>query len=342
MNLLSVAAVLAVVAVSVRRVMKALHVVPVMLCSLLGAWVATTFVFPRVHVLVFVVGSLLGGVAVDYGLYLYLQPPLHAGETYADRVRRLLKPLLASALTTVIGFSLLLASDLPLIRHLGVFVSAGIVCALAAALLWFAQVETPYLETRAFIRPRPRRALTPRGRALRAAIGVEAAGGILVGPWRLRWADDIRELEIPAPALQAEAGEVRAQFGDRADHSLYLVRGDTPEAARAALDRFLAWNARTFPGTDAASLGLVLPSPKAWRELPDRLRSLKDFGADLREALARHGFDAEEFAPFLEAWSGLLARAGFPPFGDLARGLATHLRGPLALGMSVEGGACLL
>ena len=46
---------------------------------------------------------------------------------------RLLKPLLASCLTTVAGFSLLLFSELPFIRQLGVFVGAGLVSALVAA-----------------------------------------------------------------------------------------------------------------------------------------------------------------------------------------------------------------
>ena len=145
----------------VRRVYRAAHLVPVVLGSLLGAWVAVTAAWDRVHILVFVVGSLLAGVAVDYGFYLYLQPRDRPGEPYLERASRLIRPLLASALTTVIGFSFLLWSELPLIRQLGVFVSAGLVCALGTALLWFAQLDDSYLETRAFVRrrlsgPRPR------------------------------------------------------------------------------------------------------------------------------------------------------------------------------------------
>ena len=61
---------------------QALQLAPVLLGALLGAWVATTLCLERVHVLVFVVGSLLGGVAIDYGFYLYLQPPRWPGEPY--------------------------------------------------------------------------------------------------------------------------------------------------------------------------------------------------------------------------------------------------------------------
>ena len=337
LNLISLAAVLAVAAVSVRHVFKALHLVPVIFCAILGAWVVTTMVFDRVHVLVFVVGSLLGGVAVDYGFYLYLQPPLRPGEPYREKVGRLLKPLLASALTTVIGFSLLLFSELPLIRQLGVFVSAGLLCALAAALLWFAQVDEPYLETRAFIRFRGRDSASGPGQ-LRWLIlaGVLVA---LVGPWRLHWHDDIRELEIPAPALQAEDAEVRALLGENPAQSIYLTRGGTAAEARTALERFLTWQARAFPGATAASVGMLLPTVEEWAALPERVEGLADFEPQLQAALARHGFSPEEFAPFYTAWHEWRQRPARPAYEDLTRGLVQELRGPLGLLMSAEPGA---
>ena len=338
LNLISLAAVLTVAAVSVRRVFKALHLVPVMLCALLGAWVATTMVFERVHVLVFVVGSLLGGVAVDYGFYLYLQPPRRPGEPYREKVGRLMKPLLASALTTVIGFSLLLFSELPLIRQLGVFVSAGLLCALATALLWFAQVDPPFLETRAFIRFRGLAGATGPGRRLRWLL-VAGALVALVGPWRLRWHDDIRELEIPAPALQAEDAEVRALAGDNPDQTIYLTRGETAAAARTALEQFLAWHAGAFPGSAAASVGALLPTTAEWAALPDRMEATADFEPQLQAALARHGFAPEEFAPFFAAWRAWRQRPARPAYEDLAGGVTRELRGPLGLLMSAEPGA---
>jgi predicted exporter len=338
LNVISLLGVLAVAAVSVRRVFKALHLVPVMLCALLGAWVATTMVFERVHVLVFVVGSLLGGVAVDYGFYLYLQPPRRPGEPYREKVGRLLKPLLASALTTVIGFSLLLFSELPLIRQLGVFVSAGLLCALAAALLWFAQVDEPFLETRAFIRFRGVDSASGRGRRWRWLIvaGVLVA---LVGPWRLHWHDDIRELEIPAPTLHIEDAEVRAFVGENPSQTIYLTRGETAAAARTALERFLAWQGGAFPDSMVASVGTVLPTVEEWTMLPERVEALADFEPQLQAALTRHGFTPEEFAPFFTAWRDWRQRPGRPGFEDLATGLTRELRGALGLLMSAEPGA---
>ena len=159
LNALSLMAVLAVAFTFIRSVHRGLHLIPVVLLSILGAWVCATMVFERLHIFVFVVGSLLTGVAIDYGFYLFMQPPLRPDEDYWEKVRRLAKPLLASCLTTVAGFALLMFSELPFIRQLGVFVGAGLVSALVAAVIYFSTVKNPFLETRSFQRPQenPRR-----------------------------------------------------------------------------------------------------------------------------------------------------------------------------------------
>lgn len=339
LNTLSLLAVLAVAALCVRRVLKALHLAPVLLGALAGAWVITTLCFDRVHVLVFVIGSLLGGVAIDYGFYLYLQPALHPGESYAEKVRRLLRPLLASALTTVLGFSLLFFSELPLIRQLGVFVSAGLLSALATALLWFAQIDSPYMETRAFARHRISPANAPRWRHPARLALVLAALIALAGPFLLSWHDDIRDLEIPAPALHAEARELRALFGETTGRTLYITRGATPSAARDALEQFIEWHRDAFPGTDCLSLGTVLPTTEARQTTAALMPDLVGFPEALEAALGRRGFEPGSFAPFAAAWQAWLARPS-PACDTLARDLAGALRGPTALLLSTQPDAC--
>jgi len=293
-----------------------------------------------VHVLVFVVGSLLGGVAVDYGFYLYLQPPLRPGETYREKVGRLLKPLLASALTTVLGFSMLLFSELPLVRQLGVFVSAGLLCALAGALLWFAQIDEPFLETRAFARARfaGGQAAVRRGALALLLLGALVA---VVGPWRLHWRDDIRELEIPAPELQSNDRALRTLFGDTPDRTVYLTRGDTPAAARAGPGPVSRLACIGIPGHGAASLGLALPTAADWQALPDRNAALDGFEPALRAALGRHSFDPESFAPFFAAWREWRARPRWPDYDAVGRELAGALHGPPSLLMSLTPGRLL-
>ncbi len=326
LNTASLIAVLAVALLFIRQVWKALHLIPVVALSTLGAWLSVTLVYERVHVLVFVVGSLLAGVAIDYAFYLYIQPALRTGETYAEKVRRLLKPLLVSCLTTVLGFAFLLGSPLPLIHQLGVYVAGGLITALAAALLYFAQVNKPYLAAREFTLRLPK--LPPRASRL---ILFFLSTVTVIGLTRLRWHDDIRQLDIASPHLLSNDKAVRALCGETPDRTLYRPQGPTPAAARASLDAFHRWHAENFPGTHAASLGLLLPTEENLNQLPARLAQLRDFPEKFRTALERHGYTAEAFEPFFTAWADLTATPTPPAYDQLLSVLKPHRTGPLSL-----------
>jgi predicted exporter len=333
LNILSLAAVLTVAALLVRRSWRLLNLLPVVLLAMLGAWCAATLAFARLHILVFVVGSLLTGIAIDYGFYIYMQRPTRPGEPYADKLRRLLRPLLSSCFTTVAGFAMLLVSDLPLIRQLGVFVGAGLLSALAAALLYFAQYDGPHLEAHVL------RALRPRGAKWPKLLLFAALAIAIAGPWLLHWRDDIRELEISAPALAQNDSEVRALFGESDDSTVYLTQGSSTADARTALEYFFAWHEKNFPGASTASLGLALPLAGDWSALPARIGELKNFSADLREALHRAGYDPAPFAPFFSAWENFCGQPR-PSYDALAAALSAPLTGPLSLLMHTDGHTC--
>jgi predicted exporter len=330
LNTGSLIAVLGVSCIFVRRIYKLLHLVPVILLSIAGAWTVSTIAFDRLHILVFVIGSLLSGVAIDYGFYIFMQPSLRPDETYGEKLRRLLKPLLASCLTTVIGFSLLLFSELPLIRQIGLFVSAGLLCALGAAMLYFAQLERPLLEGRQFGGLGRRREDSPVRWVVCALFALMIAVALL-GPLRLRWRDDVRQLDLPAKELHANDAALRTLFGESANRSLYLTHGSTLPEARRQLEEFLAYQAREAPGVAAASVGLLLPTEDDWRAVPKRLATLSSFAEDFRAALERRGFTAESFAPFFETWNDVRTRPPVTDYGTLAEELRRTLTGPLAL-----------
>lgn len=336
LNAGSLVAVLLVGVSFVRRPWKILHLAPVIILSLLGAWTISTLVFDRVHVLVLVIGALLSGVAIDYGFYIFMQPPAYPGEPYNAKLRRLIKPLLASCLTTVIGFSLLTTSDLPLLRQVGLFVGVGLLCALGAATLYFAQLKSPFLEARPFSASHPRRSLSPR---LAQLLLVLAAIVLLVGSLRVQWHDDIRELEVPAPRLRENDRAVRTLFGDTPNRTAFITHGSTLAEARDHLDAFIAHRRTVAPDTAAMSLGLLYPTFNDWSALPERLHTLDRFAAAFRTALADHGFNPDSFAPFFREWTRLRS---IPPSNDyesLYRDLAPFLTGPLAQLQGTGGGA---
>ncbi len=328
LNVCSIVAVLGVSCLLVRRIFKLLHLVPIILLSLAGAWTVSTLLFDRLHILVVVIGSLLSGVAIDYGFYLYMQPSLRPDEPYPEKLRRLLKPLLASCLTTVIGFSLLLFSDLPLIRQIGVFVSAGLVCALGAAMLYFAQLERPLLEGRS------PGGLAGGGRGTRwtvRALAVLAGLVAVLGPLRLQWRDDVRELDLPSPELHANDAAVRGLFGESASRSIYLTHGAPLAEARARLEAFHAALNQSAPGVAVASTGGLLPTEEDWRAQPGLMATLVDFAGDLRAALAQRGFSAEAFEPFFSNWERARMRAPEETYPKLAADIEQALAGPFAL-----------
>jgi len=300
LNLISLVAVLAVALTFVRSLHRGLHLVPVVLLSLLGAWAGTTLLFDRLHILVLVVGSLLTGVAIDYGFYLFMQPPARPGEDYPDKVRRLAKPLLASCLTTVAGFALLLFSELPFIRQLGAYVGIGLLCALGAALVYFATVREPYLETRDF---RGGRALPERvRRGLRRLLFVAWAAA-LPGLALLSWKDDIRDLDVPSPDLQRDDARIRDRFGGGGERSVYLTYGDTWAEARTALEGFERWLASGKPdGGAAINLGAIVPTEAERSRAAAFVTAHPDLPERLRAALAEAGFEPDGFEPFFAAY----------------------------------------
>ncbi|HEX2861272.1 MAG TPA: MMPL family transporter, partial [Lacunisphaera sp.] len=327
LNALSLAAVLAVAFAFIRGVHRGLHLIPVVALSVLGAWVAATVVFERLHIMVFVIGSLLAGVAIDYGFYLFMQPPVRPGEDYWEKVRRLAKPLLASCLTTIAGFALLLFSDLPFIRQLGVFVGAGLLSALLAAVVYFSTVRNPFLEARV-VRAGGRR---PSGlKRLFVAVWLLALPGLAM----LEWRDDIRELEIPSRELKEEHARISALFGQQDDRTVYLTWGTNLVEARDSLEKLEEWLDATGAGrVETVGLGAVVPTAAAHAAAARFVREQTEFPSQLQAALAAADFDVAEFAPFREAYArhADAVLGGEATLERAVAGLQAKLTGPVGL-----------
>ncbi len=329
LNALSLIAVLAVAFTFIRGVHRGLHLLPVVALSVLGAWVGTTLIFERLHILVFVVGSLLTGVAIDYGFYLFMQPPARPDEDYWEKVRRLAKPLLASCLTTVAGFALLLFSELPFIRQLGVFVGTGLISALAAAVIYFSTVKDPFLEARRF----------RGGSGLPAGVRRFLRRSLIVlwllalpGLALLTWKDDIRELDIPSPELTREHARITALFGEHSDQIVYLTYGGSLADARLALEKFETWLRQAGGGrTSIIGLGAVVPTVEAHARAVEFTRAHPEFAGQLQTALAAAGFETGAFDSFFAAYAKHAASAQASDLEKSLAALQAQLTGPVGL-----------
>lgn len=302
----------------IRRLHTLLHLLPVVGCATLGAVAITTMAFPRVHVLVFVLGSLLSGVAVDYAFQLLLS--YRENESYRERLRRLAKPLLGGSGTTFAGFLALTFSELPLIRQLGVYVAAGIIVGLGVTVAYFSLF--------------PRLSLAPRNFPLRTSLPVKLRLPILVvlalvavfGLTRVRWHDDLRTLEYPAPELRADDAALRAAFGQGDDSSTLLTRGTSYAEARSR------WQHLADAAPAVTSIASLLPAPDVYAaaNTAESRAQLAAFPSAFRVAADAAGFESDAFDPFHRDFSAWLAA---PPrdYETLMRDIVTALPGPLAL-----------
>ena len=320
LNLYAIAGVLLVSALFIRRLPGLLHLLPCMVLASLGAVTVTTLIFPRIHVLVFVLGSLLSGVAVDYGFYVALSR--RENEAYAARLRRLALPLLGGAFTTVAGFLVLTFSELPLVRQLGVYVASGIVTGLTVTLLYFAlfprlDLAPRHLPLRAHL---PARWRTP----LLVALGLIA----FVGISRIHWLDDLRTLEYPSPHLRSADAALRAAFGETDAGTTLLTRGATYAEARQRWQNLAA----TQPPHTLGSVALLLPTPDDYAQAttPAAREKLSAFAAAYRSQRETAGFEPGAFDSFERDFTAYLA-ATPPNYETLAHDTLSTLPGPLGL-----------
>jgi len=304
-----------------RRIHALLHLLPVVLISTLGAVAVTTLIFPRIHVLVFVLGSLLSGVAVDYAFQLVLAR--RENESYAARLRRLALPLLGGSGTTLAGFLALTISELPLVRQLGVYVSAGIVCGLAATVLYFSLFPNlNFAPRRLDVRPSlPVRLRLP----LLAALTLLAGFGLT----RLHWHDDLRSLEYPSPSLRADDAALRTAFGQSDTGTTLLTRGST---YTETLNRWHALAATVPADAPLASIAALLPAPTDYTAATSAKSrtELRAFLPAFRAAANAAGFEPDAFTAFDQNFTAYLD-APAPDYETLLRDTLAQLPGPLAL-----------
>ncbi len=321
LNLMTFLFVLAIISFFVRQTRLVLLLVALMALALAAALFLALAVFQSVHILTLVIGAILVGVAIDYGLHIFLHEPSPVSQ------KHLLRPLLTGAVSTAGGFAFLLLSKLPLLNQVGAFT----VCGLIAALFFGLLLKRLY--------PDPVRVplLTPRFRPYSLLPSAAALPLILlaaVAVFNVSWHDDIRELDYPHPELHERDRMVRDPFTPPKNNTVdYLVVGPNPAETRVNLGRWLGDD----PG-DAGALGALIPlqsrSEAAW----ELFRSVP-FLSDLRDELEADEYELDAFSPFETDWAAYMEKrpsaAGYNrQVEDLAKSLPT----PLSILLHVEPG----
>jgi predicted exporter/predicted hotdog family 3-hydroxylacyl-ACP dehydratase len=223
LNLLGLLLVLSITAFSVRDFQVIIRIGCVVFTALLTAVVTVVSVFPSVHIIALVIGSILTGVAVDYGFHLILK------EKHGLPKRAIIKAVITGALSSSMGFIVLLLAPLPFLQQVGVFVGSGLLSALLVALLLRPNQGSIMLKhewcTSPFCLPR--------------WTGPVACLLFLPGVCQLQWKDSIRDLEYPLPELKALETRLRLDSSPLIGYNAYLVHATDISTARITLTELL-------------------------------------------------------------------------------------------------------
>ncbi|MGH8442323.1 MAG: MMPL family transporter [Nevskiaceae bacterium] len=259
---------------------------------------ACLYAFGSLHLLTFVFGSTLIGVAVDYSNYFlhdaFDEP---AGWTGGRALHNTMRGILLGLSTSVLAYLALTLAPFPGLRQMAVFSATGLLGAAGCVLCLHPVLARP-----------PRNAQPPilrvvlemyvGLRALRRTrfAGIAALVLVAAGMLRLTAQDDIRLLQSSPANIVAEDGELRSLIGNPPDSRFFLVRGataqDVLEAEEALRPQLDAAVARGAVGSYLA-VSRALPSLKAQREARELLaRDVYGNSGVLAQMMRELGFDA--------------------------------------------------
>lgn len=269
-------------------------------------------------------GAVLLGITVDFTLHVFFA--LRNGAAPQATLQRLSRPLIGSALTSFMAFSVLLYSTLPGQRQLAVFSMTAIAAALILAL-----VVMPHLcGTGSVVMARLRQPEAvphhPRAAWLWLVLVVLAA----LGCGRLTFDGDLRRLSVQTAALSHGEALMTQVWGDVRSRTLVFSQGSTVDEALKVNARV----AQTVAGqqsTSLVSLATLIPSRVQQQASAERWQAFwhdhRDDWQRFKALALEQGFSATAFAPF----DGLLEKMPEPldlPFWQRA-GLGAVIDGLL-------------
>lgn len=267
-------------------------------------------------------GSILVGVTVDYGIYVFYHledsPPADR-MALARTVAGLLPTLSFGALTTMAAFLVMLVSPVSGHRQLGLFGASAVAFAALFAgfvLPLFVPVGKPQAAGLSPLRLLPltrliERLFAWRARHARAVGPVVLVFSLLcaVGIARLRFDGDFARLNGVTPATARDEAAIRETWGKALALTSIVVVGTDREEALQRNERVHAVLERLRQSgvvESFSSVAPVLPSARtreehrrAWQSFWSEAR-LEQLRQSLGAAAAKLGFRAEAFRPYLD------------------------------------------
>ena len=152
--------------------------------GVLSGYLASSIVFPSIHVLTFVFSTTLIGICIDYSLHYFIEKDLS----------KIMKSLTVSMITTVSAFGVLLFSGVELLKQIAVFTMTGLFSVYSLVVLFYPLLKMDYDSVRVnFV-------LSGRVKKFVAVIVIAVS---VSGMFFLKFNDDIRNMYVPSKKLLA-------------------------------------------------------------------------------------------------------------------------------------------
>jgi len=259
---------------------------------------------PGKPVLLFVTatGGLVIGLAVDYGVHVYMtmQTPCPV-----RRLIRIAPSLLTGAATSAAVFLLLALTPIPGVRQFGVFIGISLLASLMLTLLLFPSI---LIRTKAPLpKPRPMKTFSPK-LACGICFGMMALFVVLTA-LRLTVRTDLRQFDAAQEKLSETADAVERLFLDGPAQGVLAIPGKDANTVLMAASLICESFLELDPGLEGRmfSPSFLIPPPfdatKSIREI--NLASWREsfdydaFAKSLRAAAEEEGFEPDAFDPYL-------------------------------------------
>ncbi|WGE91028.1 MMPL family transporter [Actinobacillus genomosp. 1] len=213
--------------IAVFRSWRVLSLFMPILIGMATGVVATVFMLGKIHLLTLVIGTSLVGVLIDFPLH-WLASSLSVRNWQAEQAMKDHKvTFLISLMVTLFGYGLLWFTDLPILKQTALFSAVALVAAIIATILFlppmFASVDFSHRPRFPIDNIKLPRILEHKG------IKILLCLLIIVGVFRSKWQDDIRQwVAMPNEMLQ-EAQQISELTGIDLGSQYFLIVADNDE-----------------------------------------------------------------------------------------------------------------
>ncbi|WP_420547178.1 MMPL family transporter [Curvivirga sp.] len=229
---------ISVIAIIIMMLVVFKHIQPIYLALLsiivgiVSGFAVTILVFDKIYIFTIVFGAAITGIAVDYAMHYCCTR--FSNKIGPDRINLVRRGLFLGAVSSIIGFSILLWPPFPGLQQIGLFSAVGLLMACLTVIFVF-----PYLDnTKTLKFPIWLRSITKAinyfwyMRTLktgRLALYVMTFAFVMWGALTFQVNDNLRELEDVSEALKQEEMVIRNLDGLELDTQFFVVVGNTVE-----------------------------------------------------------------------------------------------------------------